>query len=90
MEYYKNQLCVTFDELVPEVIQYDTLKSNIRRHNIQCLRRGGYGHPALYSFQSLPTRYKMKFEDIYGDPAEAMKQQQLKDELVMDEAARSY
>lgn len=90
MEYYKNQLCVTFDELVPEVIIKKTLDSCIHRHNIQCLRRGGYGHPALYSFQSLPTRYKMKFEDIYGDPTEAMKQQQLKDELVMDEAARSY
>jgi hypothetical protein len=32
----------------------------------------------------------MKFEDIYGDPTAAMKQQQLKDELIMDEEARSY
>ena len=90
MEYYNNQLCVSYDELSPRIINASTLKSNVTRHNIVCARRGGYGHAALYVFQSLPERYRMKFEDIYGDALQVLKDQQMKDEFVKDDEARRF
>ena len=44
MEYYKNELCVTYEELTSgddPVIRYNTLKSNITRGNIRTAHRGG-------------------------------------------------
>jgi len=90
MEYYKNQLCVTFAELVPQIIKSTTLKLNIYRHNILCIRRGCYGRQALYLFQSLPSRYQIRFNELYGNPEQLMKEQQMKDELAMDDQARTF
>lgn len=90
MEYYNNQLCVSYDELSPRIISGDTLRQNVVRHNIVCARRGGYGHAALYVFESLPERYRMKFEDIYGDALQVLKDQQMKDEFVKDDEARRF
>lgn len=90
MEYYNNQLCVSYDELTPNVIKRTTLCQNVARHNIICARRGCYGHAALYVFQSLPERYRMKFEELYGDALQVLKDQQTKDEFVQDDEARKY
>lgn len=90
MEYYKNQLCVTFDELVPQIINSNTLKSCMRRHNILCARRACYDRQALYVYQSIPNRYKTKFDEIYGDPEKMMAEQKMKNDLIMDEDARKY
>ena len=90
MEYYNNQLCVSYDELSPKVINSETLRKNVARHNIVCARRGCYGHAALYVFQSLPERYRKKFEEIYGDALQVLKDQQMKDEFEKDDAARKY
>ena len=67
MEYYNKILCVTFEELAggdEPVIVRDTLRTNVRRGNIQCARQGkGKGNYALYVYASLPKKYRMRFEE---------------------------
>ena len=65
MEYYKKELCITYEELT-SVMKGDTLRQNIKRGNITRVRRGGLGHPALYSYVSLPPRYRPEFEASHG------------------------
>lgn len=52
MEYYRNQLCATFEELTSgddPVIKEGTLRQNVKRKNIECANRGGgEGNIALY------------------------------------------
>ena len=62
MEYYKKTLCVTYEELTAgddPVIHGATLRQNVRRGNIENINRGGgEGNTALYSYSSLPEKYK--------------------------------
>ena len=94
MEYYNKILCVTFDELTDgddAVIKGDTLVKNVGRGNIQCARQGkGEGNYALYVYASLPKKYRMKYEEKYGDPQEVLARQTLKDSMQVDEAARRF
>ena len=57
MEYFENELCVTYEELTSgddPVIKYNTLKSNIARGNIRTAHRGGgEGSYALIIYSSL-------------------------------------
>lgn len=94
MEYYNKILCVTFEELAggdEPVIVRDTLRTNVRRGNIQCARQGkGEGNYALYVYASLPKKYRMRFEEKYGDPNEILERQELKDYMQVDEEARRF
>lgn len=90
MEYYNNQLCVSFDELSPRVINSETLKKNVTRHNIICARRACYGKTALYVLDSLPKAYKDKFNALYGNAAQVLEDLKMKDTLVMDDEARHF
>ena len=62
MEYFDNTLCVTCEELTSgddPVMKYITLYQNVRRGNIESVNRGGgEGNVALYSYSSLPEKYK--------------------------------
>ena len=94
MEYFNKILCVTFDELAGgdnPVITGPTLMKNVQRGNIQCARRGGGECTiALYVYASLPVKYRMKFEEKYGKPADVLKQQELKDWVREDGKARKF
>lgn len=95
MEYWNKQICVTIDELTggtdAVIASYDTLKKNVQRGNIVCVRQGkGEGRYALYAYSSLPNKYKMKFVEKYGNPEDVLREQQLRDLYVKDEAAHSY
>lgn len=94
MEYFNKILCVTFDELAggdSPVITGPTLMKNVQRGNIQCARRGGGECTiALYVYASLPVKYRMKFEEKYGKPADVLKQQELKDWVREDGKARGF
>lgn len=93
MEFYNKILCVTFEELTSgdAVIKGDTLIKNVGRGNIQCARQGkGEGNYALYVYASLPKKYRMKFEEKYGDPQSIMEKQELKDYMQVDEEARRF
>ena len=91
MEYYNNILCVSFADLTAGVISRNTLRSNITRKNIECVRRGGgEGCEALYSWASIPEKYKRAFVEKYGDPVEKMKQAQIQKTLRLDVKAREF
>lgn len=94
MEYFNKILCVTFEELTggdTPVISPATLRQNMSRGKIQCARRGGGECTiALYVYASLPVKYRMKFEEKYGKPADVLKQQELKDWVREDSKAREF
>ena len=94
MEYYKKILCVSYDELTcgdDPVIKECTLKQNVARGNImKALRGGGEGREALIVYASLPEKYKARFVEKYGDPAEVLKKEQMKRQMVIDMAAREW
>ena len=82
MEYYNNVLCVSFGELTESVISRNTLRSNITRKNIECVRRGGgEGCEALYAWASIPRKYRLRFIERYGDPAEKLQREMVQTTL---------
>lgn len=94
MEYYDNELCVTYEELTSgdnPIINCNTLKSNIGRKNIKVAHRGGgEGSYALIVYSSLPEKYKVRYVAKYGNPEEALKLQRMRDKVKTDEKAREF
>lgn len=94
MEYYKRMICVSYDDLTggdEPVINKNTLRTNLNRRNIQCARQGkGEGNYALYVYSSLPVKYKVRFVAKYGEPEKVLKDQELRETVRIDEAARDF
>lgn len=94
MEYYNNALCVTFEELTSgeePIMAVGTLKSLQYRQRVAVTRRGsGEGNHALYVYDSLPTKYKEKWEAKYGSPAEMERKNRLEQRIVEDEKAKEF
>lgn len=94
MEYYNKELCVTYDELTGgdnPIFKVGTLKSLQYRERVRLAKRGGgEGACALYVYSSLPDKYKQKFVAKYGEPERVMREERLKSQLVMDDAARAF
>ena len=65
-------VCVTYGELIPDIINENTLASLIQRGRVDMVRRGGgKGTPALIVYASLPEKYRKLYEAKYGDPMNA-------------------
>lgn len=94
MEYFNNELCVTYEELTSgddPVIKFYTLSSNITRKRIRTAQRGGgEGSYALIIYSSLPEKYKIRFVERKGDPEQILKQQRMRDRVKTDDKARSF
>ena len=94
MEYFENELCVTYEELTSgddPVIKFYTLSSNITRKRIRTAQRGGgEGSYALIIYSSLPEKYKVRFVAKYGDPEQILKEQRMRDRVKTDDKARSF
>ncbi len=94
MEYFENELCVTYEELTSgddPVIRYNTLRRYIAMGKIKTAKRGGgEGSYALIIYSSLPEKYKARFVAKYGDPVELLKQQRMRDKVKIDEKARGF
>ena len=91
MEYYNNTLCVTYKELTDGIISGSTLLKNVQRHNIECVSRGGgEGCCALYVYASLPKKYRLMYEEKYGNPAEILKAQEQREAVKEDGEAREF
>lgn len=94
MEYFNNELCVTYEELTSgndPVISGATLRQNIKRGNIRRAQRGGgEGSYALIIYSSLPEKYKIRFVERKGDPEQILKQQRMRDRVKTDDKARSF
>lgn len=94
MEYFNNEICVTYEELTSgdnPIMKFSTLNSNITRGRIRVVRRGGgEGGYALIAYSSLPEKYKARFVSKYGDPVEILKEQRMRDRVKTDEKARAF
>ena len=94
MEYFENELCVTYKELTSgddPVINYNTLRAYITKGKIRTAQRGGgEGSYALIIYSSLPEKYKVRFVAKYGDPEQILKQQRMRDRVKTDDKARSF
>ena len=94
MEYFENELCVTYEELTSgddPVIKYYTLRKNITKKIIRTAKRGGgEGSYARVIYSSLPEKYKVRFVAKYGDPVEALKLQRMRNRVKIDEKAREF
>jgi hypothetical protein len=91
MEYYNGIMCVTYRELASSengepVIKRCTLNQNIVRGNIQCLKRGGgEGSCALIVYNSLPEKYRKRYEKKNGGtPEEIHKRKAMKDKAIIN------
>ena len=91
MEYYNNILCVTCEELTSgdnPVMKYITLYQNVRRGNIESINRGGgEGNVALYSYSSLPEKYKKRWVERHGEPEKLMREEMIRNIVKKDEKA---
>lgn len=94
MEYYNNILCVTCEELTSgddPVIKYSTLCQNLSRGNIESVNRGGgEGNVALYSYSSLPEKYKQRWVARHGEPERQMREEMIRGIVKKDENAESF
>lgn len=94
MEYFENELCVTYEELTSgddPVIKFSTLNSNIARGRIRTAKRGGgKGSYARVIYSSLPEEYKVRFVERKGDPVELLKQQRMRNRVKIDDKARTF
>ena len=96
MEYFNKIVCVTYAELIncsdgEPVINRNTLDSMLRRKPyLRIQRGGGLESCALIDYLSLPERYRIRFEQKYGDPVELIKEKCMKDRLKIDDAARTF
>jgi hypothetical protein len=90
-------MCVTYGELTSTnegepVMKRSTLDQNIARRNIQRAHRGGgEGSYALIVYNSLPEKYRKKYEEKYkGHPEELFKKQQMEEKIKLDDKARTF
>ena len=95
MEYFRNTICVTFEELAGtkgegSVLKKEHLNSLIRRGSVTRIRRGCYGTPSLISFRTLPGTYREKYIDKYGDPQKLLLNEYKTESLKMDKEARAF
>ncbi|MDR0612371.1 MAG: transposase family protein [Dysgonamonadaceae bacterium] len=84
--------CVTYGELIPEVITYNTLRSLVAHGNVQRLKRGGgEGSPALIVYNSLPEKYRKRYEEKYGGtPEDLYKKMNVKERFKTDGEAMAF
>ena len=94
MEYFDNELCVTYEELTSgndPVIKRGTLDKAMQRGRIlRHHRGGGEGSYALIVYSSLREKYKVRYVAKYGNPEEALKLQRMRDRVKTDEKAREF
>lgn len=94
MEWFGKILAVTVDDLTMSndgeaVMSRATYDWNVRQRNFNVLRPGkGLGSYALIEYNSLPERFRIKFEEKYGNPETIMKQEQTS--LPIDKAAQKF
>ncbi len=72
MEYYKRQLCVSYEELTggPDpLVPEGTLKSWQYRRKVRQVRKAyGEGVTALYAYDSLPGEVRERYDERHGSP----------------------
>lgn len=94
MEYYNKMLCVTREELIggsDPIMKVGTFNSNVYyKHLVPIRRGGGEENFTLYSFDSMPEKYRKKFMQKYGNPEEVLREREMRKTVKYDECARAF
>ena len=93
MEYYNRIACVTYEDLTSgkePVMSYASLRKLIQRNPHLHTRRACAGKSALIDYYNLPLRYRLKFEEKFGDPKEVLRKEAMKATLKFDAEARKF
>lgn len=97
MEYYNKMICVTVDDLTQDhdgkaVMTLANYKQLAARHRLMIARNaGGLGVYALVIYSSLPERFRLRFEEIYGNPEDIIKKESMDDKILkIDPEAREF
>lgn len=98
MEYHNKILCVNFKELttIPEgysdpvmsIPNYKRLVAACRLISVRKAR--GLDSYALIEFATMPTRFRERYIERYGDPEQVMKEQNETDSIPIDTEAREF
>lgn len=91
MEMYEGKICVSFDDLVPGVLSKSNYDYHVRRGNINVMRQGkGLGNYALVEYDSLPERFRLRFERLHGGHPSSLIEQDTVKRCSIDPSARAY
>lgn len=94
MEYYNKMLCVTREELIggsDPIMKVGTFNSNVYyKHLVPIRRGGGEENFTLYSFDSMPKKYRERFMEKYGNPEEVLREREMRKAVKYDESARTF
>lgn len=74
MEMYGKIKCVTYDELVPEVISIPYYKKLTRERKLQFVQRGGNGRRVLIDYCNMHAPTREKYDTAYPNAEKEMKE----------------
>lgn len=83
-------LVLEYEDIVPDLMSYDSLKKYVQRGTIIRERRGCNGTTALYNYDSLPPKYQAMYVQRAGDPYKRMRNLPLLSLIRPDYEAQVY
>jgi hypothetical protein len=90
MEYYGNIACLTYDEIVPDIMVKATYDSLKQRNKIIVFGRGGNGNKILISFESIPSPYRQLIEKKHGNIYELIAREPVLERVQHDFEAEKF
>lgn len=89
-------VCVTVDDLTrcddgEAVMSKHNYDYHIKKNKFIIIRPGkGLGSYALIDYATLPERFRIRIEAKYGNPADIIKEEAMKETMIIDTKARKY
>lgn len=93
MEIYEGKIAVSKFDLTRDddgdaIMTIDAYKYGVKKRRFNVLRRGCLCTPALIEYDTLPERFRLRFEEKYGDPHVLLKAGA--QAIVINDEARTY
>lgn len=96
MEWYNKIMCVTFSELTESetgasIMSESNYKWLCRQQKLNVVRPGkGLGCYALIEYDTMPPRFKVKYDEKWGNPYDNYKESMMLSEIEKDSDARTF
>ncbi|MEA5061829.1 MAG: kinase [Petrimonas sp.] len=96
MEWYNKIMCVTFSELTEsesgqQIMSESNYKWLCRTGKLNVVRPGkGLDNYALIEYDTIPQRFKVRFDEKWGNPYDNYKESMMLSEIEKDSDARSF